>query len=487
MLAADHHITYSPRQAKDSLVHNLVQDHWLEFLKLSEAGKRPLPGFVKREFFSAFKCGIHAFGFVRLYCYDCGHDKVVPFSCKRRGFCPSCCARRMNDTAAHLVDKVLPEVRMRQWVLSLPYELRFKMAFDSKLTSRVLDLFIKRVTVWYKRKARRKGLKSPQTGAITFIQRFGSALNLNVHFHSLFLDGVYVQNNEGELEFHPIEPPSQNELQMILDQIIQRVESERNNEVSEEGDSQLDLLDQLAGASIQNKNLSIKESGVILPAKKHQDLRLIQESQNSKERLAQIHGFSLHAGVVVKGHKRGRLEKLLRYMARGPLSEERLFEAANGNIVLELKKPWSDGTTHFVFKPLEFIGRLVSLVPPPRSNLVRYHGALAPNSKSRSRAVSKPKKASTEEFKKEPGAHKKGRERMRWTEMLMRVFKIDALQCGCCGGRLELIATLKDPAQIRRYLEHVGLPSRPPELKGPSRAPLHESMSDDMCQISSDW
>jgi hypothetical protein len=76
------------------------------------------------EFDAFLECGILAHGFLLLHCADCGHDKLVAFSCKRRGFCPSCGARRMAQTAAHLVDHVIPHVPVRQWVLSLPQSSR---------------------------------------------------------------------------------------------------------------------------------------------------------------------------------------------------------------------------------------------------------------------------------------------------------------------------------------------------------------------------
>src|SRR4051812_18844135 len=79
----------------------------------AETGAR-LPGFIKDEFDAFLECGILAHGFLRLRCGDCGHDKLVAFSCKRRGFCPSCGARRMAQSAAHLVDWVIPRVPVRQ-------------------------------------------------------------------------------------------------------------------------------------------------------------------------------------------------------------------------------------------------------------------------------------------------------------------------------------------------------------------------------------
>jgi ribosomal protein S27E len=85
---------------------------------LSEQG-RYLPDYVSREFEDYLKCGRLEHGFLRVRCESCHHEKLVAFSCKRRGFCPSCGARRMADSAAYLVDEVLPKRPIRQWVLSV--------------------------------------------------------------------------------------------------------------------------------------------------------------------------------------------------------------------------------------------------------------------------------------------------------------------------------------------------------------------------------
>jgi len=95
------------------------------FLADVEAGGvASLPQFVKDEFDAFLECGILAHGFVRVRCVQCAHEKLVAFSCKRRGICPSCGARRMAETAAWLVDHVIPKVPVRQWVLSFPIPLR---------------------------------------------------------------------------------------------------------------------------------------------------------------------------------------------------------------------------------------------------------------------------------------------------------------------------------------------------------------------------
>src|SRR3954454_7983226 len=93
-----------------------VQEHLESFLAQveTETGAR-LPELIKDEFDAFLECGILAHGFLRLRCGECGHEKLVAFSCKRRGFCPSCGARRMAQSAAHLVDCVIPRVPVRQY------------------------------------------------------------------------------------------------------------------------------------------------------------------------------------------------------------------------------------------------------------------------------------------------------------------------------------------------------------------------------------
>lgn len=144
----------------------------------------------KTSFEAFLECGILAHGFLRLRCGDCGHDKLVAFSCKRRGFCPSCGARRMSQTAAHLVEHVIPHVPVRQWVLSLPIPLRVLLAAQPELVTPVLQV-VQRVVTRHLLDA--AGVKAGvgHGGAVTLIQRFGSAANLNIHLHCLVLDGVY--------------------------------------------------------------------------------------------------------------------------------------------------------------------------------------------------------------------------------------------------------------------------------------------------------
>jgi hypothetical protein len=118
----------------------------------------------------------------------------------------------MTDLAWHIVDRVIPRVPVRQWVLSLPHEFRYGIAYDHERMRAVFGLFVRAILGLYKHKARARGLRPAETGAITFVQRFGSAANLHVHAHVLVMDGVFTAADGGELRFHPLPPPSDNEL-----------------------------------------------------------------------------------------------------------------------------------------------------------------------------------------------------------------------------------------------------------------------------------
>ena len=126
-----------------------------------------------------------------------------------------------------LVDEVLPHVPIRQWVLTVPHSLRCKMAFDPALTGRVLRLFARAVSGWLRRRARRRGIVGVlKTGAVTVIQRFDSALGLNVHFHSLFFDGVYARERNGRIVFHPVPAPTDQDVAAVVERVFRVVTKE---------------------------------------------------------------------------------------------------------------------------------------------------------------------------------------------------------------------------------------------------------------------
>jgi hypothetical protein len=216
-------VHYQRHRPEQTTLYRLVQQHAASFFAQAEAeAGADLPQFVKDEFDAFLECGILAHGFLRLRCGDCGHDKLVAFSCKRRGFCPSCGARRMAQTAAHLVDHVIPHLPVRQWVLSLPIPLRLLLAAQPKLVTLVLQVMHRVIALHLLGQA---GLNADEAdgGAVTLIQRFGSAANLNIHLHCLVLDGVYWLGIDGAPEFVEVPEPTDGALQAVLHKIITRM------------------------------------------------------------------------------------------------------------------------------------------------------------------------------------------------------------------------------------------------------------------------
>ena len=193
--------TYQRRKPEETALHRALHGNLGGFIRSVEQAGREVPRFVLRDLDAYLRCGELNHGFVRVVCGTCQHNHLVAFSCKGRGFCPTCAGRRTASRAAHLVDHVIPEVPVRQWVFSVPIGLRYRLAYDSELTSTVLKLFMREVFRWYRQHAKKtlrlESVEGLECGSVTAIQRFGSALNLNIHFHVLVLDGVYREPRVG--------------------------------------------------------------------------------------------------------------------------------------------------------------------------------------------------------------------------------------------------------------------------------------------------
>ncbi len=161
-------------------------------------------------------------------------------------------------------------------------------------------------------------------------------------------------------------------------------------------------------------------------------------------------------------------EHLCRYIARPPISTERLTLDERGRIPYRLRHPYRDGTTHIVFTPTSFLERLCALIPRPCKHLLSYHGVLAPASSWRPEII--PRGA----FESVPGTSRPTtrtslERRLRWAELIRRVFDADVLHCEC-GARRRVIATITDRRQVRTILRHLGLEDAAP-ISTPSRAP----------------
>lgn len=448
---------YRRHAPEETRLYQLVQQHYPDFLQAMQVQGTPLPVYVQEEFEAYLKCGCLEHGFLRVRCEQCHHERLVAFSCKKSGFCPSCGARRMAEGAALLADEILPELLIGQWVISFPYQLRFLFAAYPAMMGDALAIIYRAISTYLIQQAGYTK-QSATTGAVTLIQRFGSALNLNVHFHMLFLDGVYIKDQSGKLRFKQLPKPGIESMQALIHTISHRIarsleqkgllERDMENSYLQLDGMEADTMQSLYGHSITYRIAMGPRQG-----SKVFTLQTVPEQPQKPPNglVAQAAGFSFHAGVSARAEQRWKRERLCRYITRPAISEQRLSVTSGGDIRYELKKPYRDGTTHVIFEPLDFLARLAALVPKPRVNLTRYNGVFAPNSVYRAQVT--------------PAGRGRGRKpesppaerhiSMTWAQRLKRVFKIDIETCEHCGGQVKVIASIEDPQVIEKILGHI--------------------------------
>jgi hypothetical protein len=471
--------TYEPRDPSRTVLYHVIADHLETFLASLDADPAApgLPAYVQREFYAYLHCGILAHGFLRLGCDTCPKELLLPFSCKRRGFCPSCAARRMAQTAAHLVTCVIPWVPTRQWVVSVPIPLRYWMAASQDLTTKVHTIIRTTIGQYYVNQAVQGGIERKQVhpGSVTFIQRFGSALNLNLHFHILFLEGVYVDRTEASLKprFVQGEPPTDTAIAAVVQKISRRgMRTLRHLGYLEAGGDAVvatgyDPLGEDAPELARTMAASVQQR-IAFGERAGQRVRRSGAGFSYEGEAptltgpccASVQGFSLHANTEIPAHRRDQLERLIRYTARGAVSLERLQEEANGDLIYTFTHPWSDGTTGIRLAPLELLEKLAALVPLPRVHLVRYGGCLAPHSYLLGVIRPTLRQQGLDGEEAQPSTPY-----WPWARLLGRVFGLDMATCPFCRrGALRIIAVITQESVITRILRHLQLASVPPPI-----------------------
>jgi hypothetical protein len=424
-----------------------------------------IPKHARRELEAYLGCGLLCWkGFVRLRCGECGESQTVAFSCKGRGFCPSCLGRRMNATAANLIERVLPdEASLRQWVLTFPFPWRAVLARDGAELAALSRIFEETVQGFYARRAREEGHPAGRTGSVTVVQRTCSDLRVNPHLHGVFLDGTW-HEEEGDLVFRGLGHLRTSEVGEVLERTIGRIERHlerrgrwRRREDEEEGQMSLEasaVWGRTPPAGPQwVRGRRAPEQGAL---------------GYDKPLCVSLDGFTLHAATRAGALDPSGREALLRYVPRPPIAQDRIEPRPDGLVRIILKKPYADGTVAVDLAPLSLLSRLAASVPPPRHHTVRYAGVLGAASEWRPRIVPAPEAEPRDSERAEANKARSGYR--RWAELLGRTFAVDALACPACGGRMRPIAVVRNPASIERYLEGVGevtaLPTRSPD-RGP--------------------
>jgi hypothetical protein len=452
--------TLDSQRTTVELLQRIAREDLPALIEAAEQAGRFVPRHIERTVERFLTCGDSREGFAWLVCDDCDHHRLVPFSCNTRAICSSCGGRRMATRAAWLVDRVIPEVPVRQWVLTLPWERRLVLARRSDLLRGVLNQALDVIFTWYRyQAAARMGLPPERArdfccGATTQIQRFSSALGLNPHFHSLIPDGAWYKDDQGRLRFVAILPPSTDDIEDLVVEIAERCE----RWLARQGFGDHDLHDDPDPDDAQMLLQAASAAGrAALGRLAGRRARRIQVHRGRvyelPPRCAVCDGFNLHAGVRVAPLDRKALERLCRYIARPPLGRERLEEQPDGSILLRLKTPWSDGTAALQLSRSELLQRILALIPPPRKNDILYRGVFASNHSWRSEIVPTPPAETTPDhlrlrLTKAPAL---GPEPawLAWAALLWRVFQEDKISCPRCSKPMRLRTVVMPPATMR--------------------------------------
>lgn len=467
---------YRRRRPEETVLYKTLAANLETFIADREAEGHPAPVRVIKELRDYLECGILQYGFLRIVCPTGDYETAVPFSCKGRGFCPSCFGKRGAEAVEHLVDHVLPHAPYRQWVLTFPFALRFWLAANNKLLSKINKVATSEIGKFYAKKAKAEGVAAPLPGAITFIQRSGSALNAALHLHILSIDGVYSTPEADRLKPHlrAIAGPSDEDVGIVVEKIAKRtvrllrrhgyLDIDPDFVMRPDADDMFQgntAITAALGASVQNKIAFGPRAGQYV-RKLGKGFGFEGESPLVKGiKCATVNGFNLQAATYVGPEQRHRLEELVAYMTRPPLANDRLSVGENGNLIYKMKRTFSDGTQAILLSPMELIEKLCAMVPPPRAHQQLYTGVFSSHSKWRHLVVLDPE--ARKGFnpvivdKHKVKNHRRAR-------LLKRIFKIDIGVCPKCGTDLEIRAAVHDREEIKRYLRHIGVAEHPPPI-----------------------
>jgi len=411
---------YRPRNARQSPLYQLLQAYyddvkavWEERFEKKYGFWR---GFVDTVVARFLDCGTVEAGFARLKCDTCGTERLLTLSCKQRGVCPSCDAKRAAAFAAFLKDELLENVGHTMWTFTLPKMLRHFFMRHRELLADLARLAYETINELM---SEATGDDSARPGVVCVPQTFGSVLQPHPHCHCLASRGVW--NARGQWLPVPYIDTNAAEKWFRL-KIIRLLKSKDLL-----SDERIELLD-----SFPHSGFSVDTSPTVWP----------QDTEG--------------------------LERIARYMLRCPVSLSRIHWSQGARTLFYQAKSshddpqlrWlnhPDGETLDVF---EFIARVLVQIPEPRKHNIHYYGFYS----SRARALRQqdngeiephsPDQNDIESHEPELSPRARTALRKRWANLIQRVFKTDPLLCNC-GGKFRVLAFITDPKVIAKFVDHL--------------------------------
>jgi len=384
-------------------------------------------GFVDGVVNAYLDCGLYESGFARVRCSGCSGEFLVATSCQKRGFCPSCGAKRAAAFAAFLADEVLEQVGHAMWTFSLPKMIRPYFIHHPELRGKLCRAAHE--TVHEMMAAAAIGTDGFRTGMVAITATAGDLLNINPHVHAIVPRGGW----DSDCEWAPVPFVDTDAAERLF---------------------RAKVLSMLTG-----EGLLSDERARVLMSWRH----------NS--------GFSVDDSVRFEPEDRKSMEKVARYLLRPPLSLERMTYS-KGDDQVGYRRKGKDGRPGDEERvdALEFLARVIAHIPPPRVHLIRYLGHYSNVSRGRRRkgreAPLTPGRSGSYEDDGLTDAQRRARRR-EWARLIRRVYEIDPLVCEKCGGEMKIVSVILENKVIQKILGHLArkgiTPGRdPPEGSPPS-------------------
>lgn len=425
----------------DAFLRDVIRRKFSDHIDDLAAEGRALPEFVVREFELALACGDVRTFYAKFGCQECPYQWKICLRCKRRGWCPACMVFRQNDRTRFLQERIIGNTPIRHYVLSLPQPLRVFLAFRPKLISKVLGQFLKLI-FGYLAKAAKKLLRARgircrvgqlRPGAVTAIQRFETDLSLNLHFHCLVTNGVFVKLSADEAPwFLELPEPSSEDIAKLAtkvcrwtcDHLEQKGIWEPVHEASKSG------LETVAGYFHDRERgwRFFRYRGVA----------------SSKEPVGSdgVYAFDVYARDFIRGGDRKTLRRLIRYILSPPFTSKQLRAdpASADHALIDLKRPMRDGTETLRLTLGQLIERLVWATPRPNAHLLRFHGVYASRAALREEVIPEAPPNYTPSVANDETPE----DYEAWGELHSHSFRENRGRCPKCGGKPKLIALKTD-------------------------------------------
>ena len=412
---------YATREPHKSDLYRLLLDNAETFLAHHEQRFQPEYGYLRPEVQSTLEeliaCGDFRFGLARVKCRDCGDEMFIPLSCRRRGCCASCAAKRQLIFTERVLEEVLPDVPCRQWTFSLPKALRVSFRYDGVLSKELSQIVVREVTRYVRAVT---GHPDLAPGFVVVDQTFGTLPDsYHPHEHICATDGGFTPAGV----FVPLPRVRKKDVAAICEVLRHRVLSwlVRREKISED----------------------------------FADCMLAWENS----------GFSLDASRRIRKGRRERLEVLLNYMARHPFNPKGIhYNAHRGTVSYRAPRVHGTRKTDTIeADAVDFIAMLAQHIPHRRRHQFRYYCAANPKVRKRLDLCGLPVETEMPEVTAARG-------RKSWARLIWKLFGVDPLVCKKCGGQREILAIIFDRESINRILVHLDLPTELPAHK-PARGP----------------